>query len=283
MNHELSLAVTGSTGYVGGAVARLLAAAGARQRLLARSPERAPALPGAEPVLSSYGDRGLAAGSLAGIDLLFMVSGAEAPDRLAQHFSFIDAASDAGVGHIVYTSFYGAAPDASFTLARDHFATEEHIKASGMAFTFLRDNLYLDFLPAMVGDDGVIRGPAGDGVASVVARDDVARTAAAILQDPEPHRNASYDLTGPEELSLGAAAAVLSEETGRPVSFHNETIAEAYESRQGYGAQEWQLHAWVSTYTAIARGELAGLSGAVEEITGQAPLTLRAFLRANGR
>ena len=93
-----------------------------------------------------------------------MVSAAESADRLDQHRTFIDAAAEAGVRHIVYTSFLGAAPDATFTLARDHWVTEEHIRASGLAFTFLRDSFYLDFLPALAGEDGVIRGPAGDGL-----------------------------------------------------------------------------------------------------------------------
>ena len=55
----------------------------------------------------------------------------------------------------------------------------------GMAFTFLRDNFYLDFLPLTVGEDGVIRGPAGEGRVSAVARADVAGVAAAVLLDPE--------------------------------------------------------------------------------------------------
>ena len=100
-----------------------------------------------------------------------MVSASESADRVAQHVAFIDAAARAGVGHVVYISFFGAAPDATFTLARDHYATEEHLRASGMDFTFLRDNLYADFLPALVGDDGVIRGPAGRGRVAAVAQD----------------------------------------------------------------------------------------------------------------
>ena len=64
---------------------------------------------------------------------------------------------------IVYTSFLGAGPDATFTFARDHFATEQLIRESGLAYTFLRNSQYLDFVPLLVGEDGVIRGPAGDG------------------------------------------------------------------------------------------------------------------------
>ena len=75
----------------------------------------------------------------------------------------------------------GAAPDSVFTLGRDHWHTEEHIRASGMASTFLRDSLYADFAPMLVGLDGVIRGPAGDGAASLVAQDDIADVAVAAL------------------------------------------------------------------------------------------------------
>jgi len=152
------LAVTGATGAIGGQVARILADAGVGQRLLVRRMANAPHLPGATAVSCSYGDRAAATKALSGVDLLFMVSASESADRLDQHRTFIDAAGSAGVGHIIYTSFTGAAPDAVFTLARDHYFTEECIKASGMAFTFLRDNFYLDFLAGLPGEDGVIRG-----------------------------------------------------------------------------------------------------------------------------
>lgn len=282
MEKTAETAVTGSTGYVGGQVAALLAEAGVAQRLLVRSPSKAPQLKAAEIVPSTYSDGDQVQRALEGVQLLFMVSAAEAEGRLAQHFAFIDGAARAGVRHVVYTSFFGASPRATFTLARDHFATEERLKASGMDYTFLRDNLYLDFLPLMTGDDGVIRGPAGNGTAAAVARIDVARTAAAILRDPGPHRGLTYDLTGPEELSLADAARIITEETGRPTSFVNETLKEAYRSREVFGAPAWQMDAWVSTYTAIAAGELAGVSSAVEDITGRRPLSLRNFLRARG-
>lgn len=67
--------------------------------------------------------------------------------------------ADAGMGDVVYTSFFGAAPDATFTFARDHWATEQHLIASGMNYTLLRNNLYLDLVLRFDADDGVIRGP----------------------------------------------------------------------------------------------------------------------------
>ncbi|WP_426997372.1 SDR family oxidoreductase [Pseudarthrobacter sp. N5] len=272
------LAVTGSTGNLGGLVARQLADAGMTQRLLVRDAGRAPSLDGAVPVVFTYGDAVLTRAALEGAKTLFMVSAAEAEDRLQQHFTFVDAAAAAGVRHVVYTSFYGAAQDCTFTPGRDHFATEERIRSSGMEFTFLRDNFYLDFLPLLAGEDGVIRGPAGDGVVSAVAREDIARCAVAVLRDPDVHTGATYNLTGPEEITLARGAELLTESTGRTISYQPETLEEAYASRASYGAPQWQLDAWVSTYMAMAAGEMAGLSPDVHGLTGREPLGLEEFV-----
>lgn len=273
-----ALAVTGSTGHIGGLVARHLAEAGLAQRILARTPEKAPALTGAVAVRSSYENTEESRSALAGVDLLFMVSASESAERLKQHRAFIDAAAAAGVAHVVYLSFFGAAPDATFTLARDHWVTEQHIIESGMRFTFLRDNLYTDFFSAMVGEDGVLRGPAADGRVASVTRADVARVAAAVLQSPARHAGQTYNLTGPEALTFDDVTRTITDVTGRAVSFHNETVAEAYASRRAWDAPQWQYDAWVSTYTAAAAGELVPVSGDVHRITGRQPESLRDFL-----
>ena len=273
-----SLAVTGATGALGGLVARNLANRGVPQRLVVRSPERAPALDGAHAVAAAYRDRAAAERALDGVQTLFMVSASESADRLEEHRTFVDAAADAGVQHVVYTSFYGAAPDCTFTLGRDHFGTEEHIRSRGLEYTFLRDSLYLDFLPMVVGEDGVIRGPAGDGRLAAVARQDVADVAVAVLLDPESHRGATYDLTGPESLSFSEVASILTEATGREVTYHDETDEEAYASRRRWDAPQWQYDAWVSTYTAVRAGEIETVTDDVRRITGHDPMSLRDVL-----
>ncbi|WP_028473403.1 SDR family oxidoreductase [Nocardioides alkalitolerans] len=274
-----TLAVTGSTGALGGLVARGLAAQGVEQRLLVRSAGRAPDLAGAHVVeFPGYGDRAAAVAALAGVRTLLMVSGAESAERLEQHRTFVDAAAEAGVGHVVYTSFQGAAPDCTFTLGRDHHATEAHLRASGLTTTFLRDSFYLDFLPDMAGEDGVIRGPAGDGRVAAVARADVARSAVEVLLDPAAHAGATYDLTGPEALTMTEVAETITNATGRTVTFHDETLEEAYASRRRWEAPQWQYDAWVSTYVAMARGEVAAVSGDVARLTGREPTSLAGLL-----
>ncbi|MCO8270569.1 SDR family oxidoreductase [Actinoplanes sp. TRM 88003] len=272
------IVITGASGRLGGRVARRL---GGAKRLMVRNAARAPEVAGAEVVVAEYRDGEAVRRGLEGAETVFMVSAAETPERVDEHRSFVDAAVRAGVQRLVYTSFMGAAPDASFTLARDHWATEEHIRGSGLDFTFLRDNLYADFLPFMVGEDGVIRGPAGDGRAAVVAQDDIADAALAVLRDPRAHSGRTYDLTGPIALSLTEVAAAITAATGRTARFHNETLPEAYASRASYGAPEWQVEAWVSTYTAIADGELEAVSTAIPDLTGHPATSLTELLKLN--
>ena len=273
-----TIAVTGSTGFVGGAVAAQLSSAGVPLRLLTRS--AAPDLPDTVAYTVDYADAEAAQRALTGVHTLFMVSARESSTRLDEHRTFIDAAAAAGVSHVVYTSFQGAAPDAIFTLGRDHYATEQHIERSGMGFTFLRDSFYADFLPQMAGPDGVIRGPAGDGRVAAVCREDVARVASAVIRVPSEHRDVTYTLTGPEAISLDEAAAMISAASKPTVSFHNETIDEAYESRASYHAPVWQVDAWVSTYLAIAAGEVSEVTDDVERVTGRRAMSLNEFLLA---
>ena len=265
------IGVTGSTGQLGSRIVARLT--GVPLRLIVRDPARAPSVPGASVAQAAYGEHAALLSAFEGVDVLLLVSASESADRVALHKATVDAAVAAGVQRIVYTSFVGAAPGATFTFARDHWHTEQHIRSTGVGFTFLRDNLYLDFIPGFVGEDGVMRGPAGDGRVAAVARDDVAAVAARVLVDPE-HAGATYDLTGPRAFTLFEAASVLSEALGRKVRYEPEALDEAYRSREIYGAPAWEVAGWVTSYAAIASGELSHVSTAVADITGRAPLSL---------
>ncbi len=280
MSQSAPLGVTGASGRLGGRIARLLAAAGADQRLVLRTPSRAPSLPRVEVAQAEYRDHDAVRRALEGLDVVLMVSGSESEDRVDEHRTFVDAAAEAGVRHLVYVSFFAAAADATFLLARDHHVTEQHIEHSGMSWTFLRDNLYADFFPMLAGEDGVIRGPADDGRVSAVAQDDIAAAATHVLLDPAAHEGLTYSLTGPESLTLDEAAAIMTRELGREFVYQDETLEEAYASRSTYGAPDWQVDAWVSTYTAIASGELAPVTDDVARLTGRPATSLADLLAA---
>jgi NAD(P)H dehydrogenase (quinone) len=270
------IGVTGATGELGGRVARRLADRGLSQRLIVRDPSRAPRLDGADTArIAGYHDAESLRRAFDGIGTLLFVPGEEATNRVDQHKTVVDSAAAAGVSHIVYFSFVNASPDAEFTLVRHHWATEEHIRACEVPFTLLRMNMYMDFLPFMAGDEGVIRGPAGAGRAGFVLRDDLADVAAAVLADPSEHEGEVYDVTGPEALTFGQAARIIG------VRFQNETIEEAWASRRATGAADWEIEGWVSSYTAVARGELDVVSDTVQRLAGHDPVSLEQYVSAS--
>jgi uncharacterized protein YbjT (DUF2867 family) len=282
------IAVTGATGALGGRVARRVSAglegADAGLRLVVRDAARAPRLAGAETTtFPGYADGPGFAAALEGVHTLYLVSAAEAADRLEQHLSAVRAAADAGVERIVYTSFLGASPDAVFTLVRQHHATEQAIAATGVRHTFLRHSMYADFVPffaVLEGDRAVIAAPAGDGRTSFVSRDDCADVGAAVLlDDSDRFDGRALDVTGPSALTMAEAAGVLEEITGRPAEFRDQTVEEAWATRRPSGHPDWEIEGWVTSYLAIRDGELATVSDVVPEVTGRSALSVGEHLR----
>lgn len=304
------LAVTGATGQLGSRVAARLAGMGAEQRLIVRDPSRAPDLPGAEiRQASSYGDAEGMRRALAGVETLFLVSARDrfginhlsaknhvTPppyDRLQQHLTAVDAAAAAGVKRIVYLSVLNARPDATFILAKDHYYTEEHIRALGVPFTFLRVCLYTDNVPQSVSAGDVIRAPAGEGRAAWVARDDIADAAAAVLTKAGQDGKI-YDVTGPEALTMAETAERLSLVLGRKITYQAQTPEEARATRStsrlegfeaerrrltGSGLSDYEVEVFVTHYLQIAMGELATVSSAVPDLCGHPAQSLLDFLR----
>ncbi len=259
-------------------MARRLASAGQSARLIVLDADRDADLPEMKVVEASYRDSASMRRTLAGVHTFFMIPVHEALDRVQQHVTAVDSAVAAGVKRIVYSSFVGAAPDATFTFARDHWHTEEHIRNTELDFTFLRGNVYMDVLPWIVGSDGFIRGPAGDGHVAAVARDDVADVAVSVLLGKD-HSGATHDVSGPERLTLHRVAELFSRATGRDITYHAEKIEEAYEARARYGAPDWEVEGWVTSLAGVASGEMDVVSGTVGELTGHPPMGLAEFLR----
>lgn len=282
------IAVTGATGALGRRVVdRLAGREGVRLRLVVRDATRAPQVPGAEvaAVPGGYADGPGLTAALTGVHTLYLVSAAEVENRLQQHLTAVAAAAEAGVRRVVYTSFLGAAPDAVFTLARTHAATEEALAATGLRTTVLRHSMYADFVPFFAApEDGaaVIAAPADDGRASFVSRDDLADVAAAVLLDDSPALDgAVLDVTGPEALSLDDAAAVLTEVTGRPAAYRRQTVEEAWATRRPSGHPDWEIEGWVTSYRGIAAGAMAAVTDVVPTLAGHPARTVAEHLRAH--
>ena len=272
------IAVTGVTGNLGGMVSRLCKENGIKVRNLARNKEKAEKMGFSDVFKSSYDKSEDTIKSLEGIDVLFMVSGSENPDRIQQHKDFIDSAKTAGVSHVVYLSFYNASKNSIFTLGRDHYATGEYIKENGFKYTFLKDNFYANFFVDMCREYSEIKGPAGNGKVSVVVRSDVSEVAAKILENPEKWENQTLNMTGPEELTMEEITKLVSKYLGKEIKYIPETVDEAYESRKIWKAEQWEYDSWVSTYTAIAQGEQAGVSNDIEKVLGRKATSLTEYL-----
>ena len=273
------IAVTGVTGNLGGMVSRLCKKNGIEVRNLARNVEKAEKLGFSNVFKSSYDKSEDTVKSLEGIEVLFMVSGSENPNRVQQHKDFIDAAKVAGVSHIIYLSFYNASKNSIFTLGRDHYATEEYIKENGFKYTFLRDNFYADFFVDLCREYGEIKGPAGKGKVSAVVRSDVSEVAAKILENPGKWENQTLNMTGPEELSMAEIVKAVSEYFGKEIKYIEETVEEAYESRKIWKAEQWEYDSWVSTYTAISENEQSGISNDIEKVLGGKATSLVEYLK----
>jgi NAD(P)H dehydrogenase (quinone) len=306
------LALTGATGQVGGRVAARLAKMGLAQRLIVRNTARAPVLSGAEIVqASSYGDAAAMRQALVGVDTLFLVSARDrfgvahlsaknntAPppyDRLQQQHTAIDAAVSAGVSHIVYLSVIKAAPDSTFILAHDHFHTEQHIRNSGVPFTFLRASLYMDNVPQCVSAEDIIRAPSGEGRVAWVTRDNIADAVAAVLTG-RGHEGRVYDVTGPEALTMDETAERLSAALKRRIVYLPQTPEEARTTRStsrlekfeaerrlwtGHGLDDYEVEIFVTHFLQIAAGDLAEVSSAVLDLTGHPAQSLAEYLQLN--
>ena len=273
------IAVTGVTGNLGGMVSRLCKKNGIEVRNLARNVEKAEKLGFSNVFKSNYDKSGDTVKSLEGIEVLFMVSGSENPNRVQQHKDFIDAAKIAGVSHVIYLSFYNASKNSIFTLGRDHYATEEYIKENGFKYTFLRDNFYADFFVDLCREYGEIKGPAGNGKVSAVVRSDVSEVAAKILENPGKWENQTLNMIGPEELSMDEIVKAVSKYFGKEIKYIEETVEEAYESRKIWKAEQWEYDSWVSTYTAISENEQSGISNDIEKVLGRKATSLVEYLK----
>jgi uncharacterized protein YbjT (DUF2867 family) len=272
------IVVTGASGHVGGLVAEQLAASGEPMRLLVRDPARAPQLPMAEIVQADYGDPSSLDAALEEDDRVFMVSMHEGPvRRMELHRSFVEAATRTRVAHVVYLSFVGAGPKATFIHARTHGATEQLLEETGLPWTAIRNNMYADEIPGWFDPDGVAREAGADGRMSFSYRPELAKAIAVTLR--EPGHEGIYNVTTPESVTLGELAAVAAEVTGLPYRYEPATNEEWSERWRALGRVGWELEAGQTSYEALRNGELDVVSDDYRRLTGEEPLTVMELLR----
>lgn len=282
--------ITGVTGHLGGAVLnKLLAKVPASEvRILVRDEAKATAFKplGVEIALGTYDDKASLVAAFKGIDKLYFVSGNDVANRGPQHKNVVQAATEAKVGHVVYTSFQrknesDTAPLAF--LAATHLLAEKLLKASGLKYTILEHALYAEVIPMFAGEKvletGVIFQPAGDGKTAFALREDLAEAGVAVLTG-EGHENRSYELTGPKALSYADIAALISAASGKNITYVSPTVEvfKAELTKAGVPAIYIDLFAGFSG--AIKDGEFAGVTDDLEKLIGRKGGSVEAYVKS---
>ena len=275
--------VTGATGQVGGAVLEELVRRGVQARAMVRTEDRSDGLAarGVEAVVGDLERPKTLPGALSGAGRVFLMS-RDDPNQPEMECALIEAAGRAGVGRIVKLSASGAAPDSPVALMRRHAQAERILEASGLGYTILRPQLYMQnflrFGPS-IATEGRFAAPMDDHRFALVDVRDVARVATAALTE-DAHAGAAYVVSGPEALSYGDAAeaigAAIGEEVAyepaEPVAFRDELVAER-------GLPRWRADelAFIASAYGGGAGEL--VTDIVRRVGGEAPRTFDEFAK----
>ena len=271
------LLITGASGRIARRTAELLAQKEISLRLMSRTPDRVPRFPRSEVVEGDFADPISLAAAFRGATFAFVISGSGKPgERARLHRNAFEAAARAGVQHVIYLSLQGAAPTSKYPLSRDHYLSEQYLAETGVAHTVLRNAFYIDMFLERFDPDGVVRGPAGETKGAFVAREDAARTAAAVLLDPP---GGDLDVTGPEALSVREVASRLSVMVGRDLRYEEESAECARERLSKTESEPWRIALAVGWFEAIRAGELEHTSDTVSRSTGAPPMNLETYFR----
>ncbi|MBO9534819.1 MAG: NAD(P)H-binding protein [Solirubrobacteraceae bacterium] len=274
------IAVTGATGEVGSRVAMLLAERGVAQRLPVRAARHAPRPAYADVVeVGGYSDRRGLRAALDGIETFLIIPGRE-PAAVDHYRAAVSVAAEAGVQRIVHLSRVGAAPDATFSDARDHWQIEEHVRASGLDWTIARMNLVIDRLPTLVRKTGEICGPAGTGRAAAIALEDVALSLAALVTG-DGHEGQVYELTGPESLTFREVAGAMNRSGRHTIKYVPQTDEEATAMVSSLDISDEEKVRRLTAFAAAREGALEHVTGDVAYLTGHSPTNLADWLRTH--
>jgi uncharacterized protein YbjT (DUF2867 family) len=270
--------VTGATGNTGRAVAENLVHRGTPVRAMVRAEADRGRLPaGVQPVVADFDDPASIAAALHDAGRAYLVTPSSERAE-AQQRRFADLAVQAGVRHLVVLSQLGADEQSPVRFLRYHAAVERHIRDLGIAYTFLRPNLFFQGLLAfarMIAADGRFYAPIGDAKVSAVDVRDIAAVAAAALTETG-HDGATYTLTGPAPITHAEIAAALTSALGRDITFIDAPPDMFAENLQGI-LPPWQIQGLLEDYAHYRRGEAASVSPAVAEITGRPGIDVRQF------
>ncbi|MCI0356694.1 MAG: SDR family oxidoreductase [Acidobacteria bacterium] len=274
--------VTGAGGTVGSEVLRQLRQRGAAVRAGFHSPKKAEhaRAQGSDAVVLDFADRASIAAALKGVDKVFLL-GATVSNQSELEINVVEEAKKAGVGHIVKLSVLGA-PSEKLTFARWHHAAEKAIEKSGVAYTFLRANEFMQNFVTYYGDtirsQGAFYLPTRDARVSLIDVRDIAAVAVEALTQAG-HEGKAYELTGPEALSNAELAQKLSAAVGRAIQYVDIPPEAFKQGALAGGIPEFYVDALTDLYRFYVEEGAQHLSGDVEKVTGGKPRNFDDFAR----
>ncbi|MBQ4915062.1 SDR family oxidoreductase [Maribacter sp. MMG018] len=267
----MKIAVTGATGKLGRLVIEKLKERTDESTIiaLARTPEKGKDL-GVEVRAFDYGNLPQMTESLKGVDKLLLISGSELGQRVEQHTNIINAAKEAKVGSIAYTSLINL-DTSSVALVPEHYDTEKVLKESGIDYTILRNGWYTenytDSLKATI-ELGTLYGASGNGKINSATREDLAE-AAAIVLTTEGHEGKTYELAGDEAYTMSDYAQEISKQTGKKIPYVDLPEGEYAEVLEKAGLPKNIAGFLAGAHNSTAKGDLFNDSRELSKLLGR--------------
>ena len=276
--------ITGATGKTGSATAKSLGEKGETFRALIRNEEKKEGLEslGGEVVIGSIENTEVVNQSMQGVKtVLVLLPNSES--QLALEKQLVDSAKQAGVERIVKMSSIEATPDATSPIPKLHLESEEYIKQSGLAWTMIKPNFYMQNLLASAGtikEQCKIFLPMADGKTGMIDTTDVGKVLAKVLSE-EGHESMNHEITGPEILSFYEVAEIFSQALGKQVDYVDVPM-DAYKETLGqFLTNQWHLDAVIDLFKGIAEGGIEDKTDTFNELMGETPKSLSQFLAEN--
>jgi uncharacterized protein YbjT (DUF2867 family) len=271
--------ITGASGNVGKEVLKQIVPTGANVRAAFQTVTKAAAAPsGVEIVTMDYNQPQTLQAALKGVEKVFLVGPPTANLPVLERKA-IDEIKRSGVRHVVKLSAMGGR-DAIFL--RQHADSEDYIKSSGVAYTFLRPNGFMQnfvtYNGATINSQNAFYGSQGEGKVSHIDLRDIAAVAVKTLTE-DGHQGKTYTLTGPEALSNPRVAEILSEDTGREIKYVDLTAEQFKQALLGAGLPEWSANALVDLQQFYRRGSASAVTRDVEQLLGRKPISFEQFSR----
>ena len=276
--------ITGATGKTGSATAKSLGEKGETFRALIRNEEKKEGLEslGGEVIIGSIENTQVVNQSMQGVKtVLVLLPNSES--QLALEKQLVDSAKQAGVERIVKMSSIEATPDATSPIPKLHLESEEYIKQSGLAWTMIKPNFYMQNLLASAGtikEQGKIFLPMGEGKTGMIDTTDVGKVLAKVLSE-DGHESMNHEITGPEILSFYEVAEIFSQVLGKQVDYVDVPM-DAYKETLGqFLTNQWHLDAVIDLFKGIAEGGIEDKTDTFNELMGETPKSLSQFLAEN--